>query len=92
MNTYRWYDLYLEGGLDGLSDRSPSPGLVWNRIPEASRNDVIEYALEHEALTPRELAVKYTDEKRYFLSESSAYRTNQRAVCQETEWKHNVPG
>ncbi|EBA04186.1 hypothetical protein RB2150_06783 [Rhodobacterales bacterium HTCC2150] len=19
---YRWYDLYLEGGLDGLSDRS----------------------------------------------------------------------
>lgn len=68
------YDLYLEGGLDGLADRSPCPGLVWNRIPEATRNDVIECALEHEALTPRELAVKYTDEKRYFISESSVYR------------------
>ena len=32
------------------------------------------FALEHEDLTPRELAVKYTDEKRYFISESSAYR------------------
>lgn len=71
---YRWYDLYLEGGLDGLADISPSPGLVWNRIPEAKRNDVIEYALEHEALTPRELAIKYTDEKLYFVSESSVYR------------------
>lgn len=30
--------------------------------------------MEHEALTTRELAVKYTDEKRYFVSESSAYR------------------
>ena len=25
-------------------------------------------------MTPRELAVKYTDEKRYFVSESTAYR------------------
>ena len=32
------------------------------------------FALDHEDLTPRELAVKYTDEKRYFISESSAYR------------------
>ena len=34
------------------------------------RPDTPEYA----ALTTRELAVKYTDEKRYFISESSAYR------------------
>ena len=71
---YRWYDSYLAGGLDGLADRSPSPGLVWNRIPEAKRNDLIEFALEYEALTPRELAIKYTDQKRYFVSESSVYR------------------
>lgn len=45
-----------------------------NRIPDARRDDLIEFALEHEALTTRELAVKYTDEKRYFISESSAYR------------------
>ena len=71
---YRWYDLYLEDGLDGLSDKSPSPKSVWNRIPDDRRDDLIEFALEHEALTARELAVKYTDEKRYYISESSAYR------------------
>ena len=71
---YRWYDLYLEDGLDGLFDKTPSPKSVWNRIPEDRRNDLIEFALEHVALTTRELAVKYTDEKRYFVSESSAYR------------------
>ena len=71
---YRWYDLYLEDGLDGLSDKSPSPKSVWNRIPDDRRDDLIEFALEHEALTARELAVKYTDEKLYYVSESSAYR------------------
>ena len=71
---YRWYDLYLEDGLDGLSDKSPCPKSVWNRIPDGRRDDLIEFALEHEALTTSELAVKYTDEKRYYVSESSAYR------------------
>ena len=61
----RWYDRYVEGGLDALSDRSPHPKSVWNRIPQDRRDDLIEFALEHEALTTRELAVKYTDEKRY---------------------------
>ena len=67
---YRWYDLYVDGGLDALADHSPRPGSVWNRIPDARRNELIEFALEHEALSTRELAVKYTDEKRYFISES----------------------
>ena len=71
---YRWYDLYLAGGLDGLSDKPSRPSSVWNRIPDVRRDDLIEFALEHEALSTRELAVKYTDEKRYFISESSAYR------------------
>ena len=71
---YRWYDRYVEGGFDALQDCSPRPTAVWNRIPQARRDDLIEFALEHEELTARELAVKYTDEKRYFISESSAYR------------------
>ena len=71
---YRWYDLYLGYGLDGLSDKPSRPGSVWNRIPDTRRDNLIEFALEHEALSTRELAVKYTDEKRYFVSESSAYR------------------
>ena len=71
---YRWYDRYVEGGFDALADRAPRPKSIWNRIPQDRRDDLIAFALEHEALTARELAVKYTDEKRYFVSESSAYR------------------
>ena len=71
---YRWYDRWSEGGLDALGDTTPHPGSVWNRFPDETRADIIDFALEHEDLTPRELAVKYTDEKQYFVSESSVYR------------------
>lgn len=71
---YDWYARWSDGRIDALSDRSPRPGSVWNRIPDKVRNDVVDITLEHEDLTPRELAVKYTDEKRYFVSESSVYR------------------
>lgn len=71
---YRWYDRYVEVGFDALTEISSWPKSVWNRIPQARRDELIEFALEHEALTTRESAVKYTDEKRYFISESSAYR------------------
>jgi putative transposase len=71
---YDWYARWVDGGMEALADRSPQPRSVWNRIPDEVREDFVEFALEHEDLTPRELAVKYTDEKRYFVSESSAYR------------------
>ena len=71
---YDWYARWSDGGIDALADRSPWPGSVWNRIPDQIRKDVVDFALEHEDLTPRELAVKYTDEKCYFVSESSVYR------------------
>ncbi len=71
---YDWYARWSGGGIEALSDRSPRPQSVWNRIPDQIREDVVDFALEHEDLTPRELAVKYTDEKRYFVSESSVYR------------------
>ncbi|KIN72692.1 Helix-turn-helix domain containing protein, Fis-type [Sulfitobacter guttiformis KCTC 32187] len=31
---YRWYDLYVEGGLDALVENSPRPKSIWNRIPD----------------------------------------------------------
>tara|TARA_B100000745_G_scaffold283311_1_gene217294 strand:- start:213 stop:824 length:612 start_codon:yes stop_codon:yes gene_type:complete len=71
---YRWYDRWSDGGLDALEDTAPRPRSVWNRLPDEARANVIEFALEHEDLTPRELAVKYTDERQYFVSESSVYR------------------
>ena len=71
---YDWYARWCTGGVDALADRSPRPKSVWNRIPDRIRKDVVDFALDHEDLTPRERAVKYTDEKRYFVSESSVYR------------------
>ena len=71
---YRWYDRYLVLGEAGLKDRSPHPGRVWNRIPDEVRARVVELALEEPELSPRELAVHFTDTKKYFVSEASVYR------------------
>lgn len=71
---YDWYARWSDGGIDALADRSPRPRSVWNRISDEVRGDVVDFVLEHEGLTPRELAIKYTDEKRYFISESSVHR------------------
>jgi transposase-like protein len=71
---YRWYDRYLNGGPEALQDRPARPGRVWNRIPEKVRNQIIALALDQPELSPRELAVRFTDERRYFVSEASVYR------------------
>jgi hypothetical protein len=60
--------------LDGFIYKRSQPKFVWNRIPSERRDDLIELALEHEAQTTCELAIKYTDEERNTISESSAYR------------------
>ena len=72
---YRWYDRYLQRGEAGLQDQSPKPKQVWNRIPTEIKADVIKLALQETELSPRELAVTFTDQKRYFVSESTVYRT-----------------
>ena len=71
---YGWYQRYLALGFDGLHDKQPAPRPRWNAILEKIQNEVLDLALEHTDLSPRELACRYTDEKRYFVSESSVYR------------------
>ncbi len=71
---YRWYDRYLSGGPEALEDRSPKPSRVWNRIPEPVREKIKDLALKESDLSPRELAVRFTDTEKYFVSEASAYR------------------
>jgi transposase InsO family protein len=71
---YRWYDRYREHGPEGLEDRSPKPSRVWNRIPEPVRERLLTLALEAPELSPRELAVHFTDQEKYFVSEASVYR------------------
>ena len=71
---YRWYDLYQRFGEEALEDRRPGPRRAWNRIPEEVQDNILDMALERCELSPRELAVTFTDEQRYFVSEASVYR------------------
>ena len=71
---YRWCDLYQTGGPEALDDRSPRPDRVWNRIPDDGRARIVTLALDEPELSPRELAVRFTDAERYFVSEASVYR------------------
>ena len=71
---YSWLHRYQEHGFDGLEDRKPTPTLAWNQIPDEHRQSIIDLALDKPALSPREIAVSYTDEQSYFVSESTVYR------------------
>ena len=71
---YGWYQRYSMWGFDGLKARKPAPRPRWNALPPAVRDEVLDLALERTELSPRELACRYTDEKHYFVSESSVYR------------------
>ena len=71
---YRWYDRYQRGGPEALADRPSRPDRIWNRIPEAIRCQIVDLALDQPELSPRELAVRFTDEEKYFVSEASIYR------------------
>jgi putative transposase len=71
---YRWYDRYRTGGPEALEDRRPKPNRVWNRIPDAIRAQLLQLALDEPERSPRELAVRFTDQAGYFVSEASVYR------------------
>jgi putative transposase len=71
---YAWYDRYLSGGLEALEDRKPRPKRVWNRIADNIREKVLQLALEEPELSPREVAVTFTDRHNTFVSEASVYR------------------
>ena len=71
---YRWYKHYLEEGEAGLVDHRPNPHQIWNRIPKEVRQEVVELALEHPDRSPRQIAWLFTDQKGYFILESSTYR------------------
>jgi transposase InsO family protein len=71
---YAWFKRYGQGGIDTLEDRKPAPGSAWNKLPEEEQESIVELALEKPELSPREIAVTYTDEQARFVSESTVYR------------------
>ena len=71
---YNWLYRYRSGGDDRLIDKRPEPGKVWNKVPSHQQTAIIKLALDKPELSPRELAVTYTDKASYFVSESTVYR------------------
>src|SRR5262245_18423037 len=71
---YRWYDMYQTGRPKALNDRCPRPDRVWNRIPDDVRERIVQLSLDEPGLSPRQLAVRFTDTESYFVSEASVYR------------------
>ena len=71
---YCWYNLSRRFGEAALANRRSGPGRIWNRVPDDVRGAVLDMALDRPKLSPRELAVTFTDERAQFVSESSVYR------------------
>jgi putative transposase len=61
-------------GDEALQDRKARPERVRNRIPDQVRQKVIAHALDQSELSPREVAVSFTDREQTFISEASVYR------------------
>jgi putative transposase len=57
-----------------LADRPSRPDRVRNRIPEAVRVRIVELALAEPQPSPRELALRFTERERCFVSEASVHR------------------
>ena len=47
---------------------------MWNKLPAAVTQKMLELALKEPQLSPRELAVSFVDQQQYFVSEASVYR------------------
>src|ERR1700759_2653443 len=71
---YRCYYRYTTGGPEALADRPSRSERSWNRIPPTVQSRIIELALEEPELSPREIAIRFTDRESYFVSEASVYR------------------
>jgi len=84
---YNWYKSYLDHGVEGLKPKVSERKIFWNRIPDQGRNEVVEIALEKPELSPRELAFYITDNKGWFISESSVYKIlKERGLITSPAW------
>jgi putative transposase len=69
-----WYSRYQEDRIEALEDGKLRPQRSWNKIPDKIRTAIVSLALGEPDLSPRELAVNFTDTNGRFVSEASVYR------------------
>jgi hypothetical protein len=68
---YRWLKHKRLQGPDGLQDRRPRPGRVWDRLREQEVDTVLQYADQETDSTSREIAYRITDHAGFSVSEST---------------------
>ena len=71
---YRWYDRYREHGPEGLEDRSPRPGRVWNRIPDQCASTCCRWRSRSLSCRRGSWPCASPTRRSYFVSEASVYR------------------
>ena len=64
---YRWYDLYQVEGPGALKDRASPAGAASGTASRTSARSDRQLALDQPELSPRELAVRFTDTEGYFV-------------------------
>src|ERR1700726_3018500 len=74
IDVLRLVQRYQEGGIEALEEGKPRPRRIWNKIPDKIGTAIVNLALEEPDLSPRELAVNFTDTKGTFVSEATVYR------------------
>ena len=62
------------GGPEALEDKPSRPKRVWSKIPQEVREQIVELALDEPELSLREVATRFADVKKDFVSEASVYR------------------
>src|SRR6266404_1777197 len=82
---YDWYSRYQEGGIEALEDGKPRPRRIWNKISDKIETAIVNLVLEEPDLSPRELAVNFTDTKGSFVS-------SHRLSALEGPWPDHEPG
>lgn len=71
---YRWRRLLEDQGVEGLADKPPVPGRVWNKLLPEEEEKIREVALANPEWSPREVAWHITDHRGFSVSESTVYR------------------
>ena len=72
--SYRWCGHYRAGGPEAPADRPSRPDRVRNRIPDGVRGRIVDPAPAEPELSPRGLAVRFTDAEHYLVSEAPVHR------------------
>jgi putative transposase len=88
---YRWKAKVARHGREGLQDRSPFNGRVWNKILPHEEKRILEVADLYPDWSSREISVHISDNDDFTVSESTVYRVLKRYGLIRTSEKKTFP-